>query len=177
MPQPKLLFALHIGKWISTAVLALWLSLPASIVTLTAFVIADFITGLLAAFVQKQIDSDKALRGFIRKCMLIGFVLMMHFAEIGLHKEMGLENWLGAYFIVIELISIVENTAKAGVPIPALAVDVLIKVQALYPRTMTAREVIEAFRRADRQRDRARAEIRRRAPGMGENCDPPESSE
>jgi toxin secretion/phage lysis holin len=167
------MIALHVGKWVSTAALALWLSLPASIAALIAFVVADFVTGLLASFIQKRVDSDKALRGFVRKCMLIGLVLILHFAEGSLGREIGVEKWLSAYFIVIEVISIIENCAKAGIPIPALVVDGLLKVRELYPRTMTAREVAEAFRRADRQREKTRAQIRRGVGGTSEDCDEP----
>lgn len=148
---------LQAGKYVTVATLGVSLSIPTAVMTLVAFVLADFITGLLAAFVLRRVDSGTALRGFVTKCMLVGLVLVMHAAEQTLGKEIGVETWLSGYFIVIEVISIVENCSRAGVPVPKKLMDVLLQVQKLYPRPMSAAEMQRAQAKLDRQRAKARA--------------------
>lgn len=169
------LLGLHVTKWLATAAMGAWMSVPGSVMTLTAFVIADFVTGLLCAIVRKSVDSDKAFRGFVRKVLIVGLVLVMHYAEKALGKEFGIETWISGYFIVIECISIVENCARAGVPIPSALVQVLLKVRDFVPAEMTAAEVEAAFRRADRGRRRAISPlVKERGVAEGETPKPPE---
>lgn len=137
---------LHIIKWASIFAMAIWMSIPAAVITLMVFILIDFVTGLASAFVRKEVDSSVGVRGGVKKSLIVALVLAIHYAEGSFGVEMHAERFLSAYFIVIEIISIVENCSRAGIQPPVVLVEALIKVRSLYPRTMTAGEVEEAFK-------------------------------
>ena len=80
---------------------------------LFAFVVADYLTGMIAAARTGTWSSRVGLKGLIRK-----FVILL--VAIGFHgiDQILLEPWIGAWAIgalsLNELISILENIDKAG---------------------------------------------------------------
>jgi len=145
-------YLLHLIKWVAALLLAVCMSIPAAIVALGGFILIDFMTGLLSAFVRKEVDSSVGVRGGVKKCLLLGLVLSLDWAQKSVGLDIHIEKLMSGYFIILELISIVENCARAGIAVPAIAVEALIKVRMLYPRTMTAEEVEAAFKRAEQRK-------------------------
>jgi toxin secretion/phage lysis holin len=138
-------YLLHAGKWTLTALLGWWMTIPDAILLLTGFVIADFATGLAAAFFQKKVDSSVGTRGGIKKCMIIALVFMLYKAELTMGLGLHIERWLSAYFITLEVVSIIKNCSRVGIPIPSVIVDALVKIKSIQPQSMSKAEVERAF--------------------------------
>lgn len=88
----------------------------------------DVAVGLCAAVVTKTVSSTISQHGMYRKVIMlllvgVGAVLDPYAGGIPLSKMISMA------FLVTEAISIVENSARAGVPIPAPLYDVLQKLK------------------------------------------------
>ena len=120
------------AKWSVAIVLAWWAhDVPAMMQTLILFMAVDYATGMVAAWVEGRLNSRAGLIGLTRKMAVIAMLLFAHRLEQLVGKEWGAET-LGAFgYAVNELISIVENFARIGVPIPAAYVKRLIAVKKL----------------------------------------------
>jgi toxin secretion/phage lysis holin len=119
-------------KWACGAALALWAhDVPAMMQTLIIFMCVDYATGLAAAAIEGKLSSRAGLVGLTQKLALIAMLLFAHYLEQVTGHEWGAET-LGAFgYAVNELISIVENFARIGVPIPAPWVAALLQAKKL----------------------------------------------
>lgn len=99
------------------------------IYALLGLMIVDFISGVLCAYITKTISSEASQIGMAKKSMVILLVLA---AEIGEHLS-GIPFPAGASvagaFCMYELISITENAAKAGIPLPSQITKALAKIE------------------------------------------------
>ena len=79
----------------------------------------DFITGLMVGFVNKELSSSIGSKGLIKKMYIVILISSVYLIEkVGLDFAGYTGDGLAIAFIIIELISIVENGGKLGVPIP-----------------------------------------------------------
>jgi toxin secretion/phage lysis holin len=95
---------------------------------LLIFVIADYLTGLSAAWYQKTINSEVGLKGIIKKFCLfipvgIGFWLD------SLTGTEFLRSLAIFFYIANEGISILENLGKMNIPIPSAMKDALTQIK------------------------------------------------
>ncbi len=131
---------LDTSKWITvvvggviTALLGGW---DAMLKVLAIFVVADYITGVAAAWVQKKLNSQIGARGIVKK-VFIFFVIMVA-AQIDVLLALATAGIPGfpalpalcrslaiCFYIANEGLSILENASEAGVPIPASLKDAL----------------------------------------------------
>ena len=102
------IFAYLFGPW------------DALIIALVIFVVADYITGVAKAAMQGKLSSAVGFKGLLKKVMI--FVLVM----VGTVVDMAIPAANHAiraavimFYIANEGLSILENSAKAGVPVPA----------------------------------------------------------
>lgn len=137
-------------KWIAVAVAGIWMTTPAAVQTLIMLTGADLATGLAAAYVERRLDSRVGMRGLIRKCTILGLIFVFHLGERAIGLDLHIVTWLCAYFLVLELISITENCARMGIPIPVVLVRALVQVKRLHP-VMQKTEVKEVLERAEKE--------------------------
>jgi toxin secretion/phage lysis holin len=88
----------------------------------------DIVTGILAAFVTKTVNSATGWNGMTRKAIMLlvvslGVILEPYANNIPLGKM------IAFYFTVIEGLSILENVGRAGVPIPPVIRETLEKLR------------------------------------------------
>lgn len=87
---------------------------------LITFMVLDYVTGVIYAYVIKILNSEVGFRGLIKKCMILAVLI------VGVELDRMLGNggtWvfrtLVAYFYIAnEGISLLENISNLGVPIP-----------------------------------------------------------
>lgn len=84
----------------------------------------DVLTGYAAAFITKTVSSTASLRGMVKKALIMILVTVCRIIE-PYSGEVPLSKLVSMAFIVLELTSIVENVARAGVPIPVAITDAL----------------------------------------------------
>lgn len=117
-------------KWLAAIALATWARVPGLVQTLILFMALDFLTGVLAAVVRKGVSSDDSFRGLAKKALVLILVGTSHIASDTLHLGVDFGSVVALAYIANEIISITENCARAGVPIPAPLLDVLSKFKA-----------------------------------------------
>ena len=93
---------------------------------LIAFVIADYVTGVMCAVSDKRLSSEVGFKGICRKVLI--FVLMgmanildMHVISTGCV----LRTAVLFFYISNEGVSVLENAGHLGLPIPARLLNVL----------------------------------------------------
>ncbi|MBQ7094332.1 MAG: phage holin family protein [Clostridia bacterium] len=107
--------------------------------TLLIFMIIDYITGLVVAGVFHKspksengaLESKAGWKGLCRKGMILLFVLVGHRLDLVIGASY-IKDAVCIAFIVNELISLIENAALMGVPIPQIitkAIDLLQKAE------------------------------------------------
>lgn len=92
----------------------------AAIEALVVVMLIDYISGVLAAYINPNLalNSQRGFRGILKKIMILLLVSLGHFMDYATHQQVicVAVTW---FFLGNEGLSIVENAAKAGVPIPA----------------------------------------------------------
>ena len=87
---------------------------------LLTFVIADYITGVMCGIMKQELSSDIGSKGLFRKVlifMLVGIAHILDAMVIGTGSV--LRTAVICFYISNEGLSIVENAAELGLPIPA----------------------------------------------------------
>lgn len=86
---------------------------------LLAFVVLDYLTGLTAAWVKGELSSAVGMRGIAKKVCIFAMVAVAHLVDIALGGGTSLVKDATIFFYLAnELISIIENSGKIGIPVP-----------------------------------------------------------
>lgn len=126
--------ALVAAKWAVAFCLSFWLGIPLTVQVLVICMALDFVTGLLVGFIQREISSHRGFVGIAKKVLILILVTVAHLISEALKLPFDLGAGVAIAYIVNEVISITENCANAGVPIPPVLLDFLLKA-----KTMTGR--------------------------------------
>lgn len=86
---------------------------------LIVFMILDYGTGVLYAYLTNQLNSEVGFKGLVKKCMILVVLII----GVMLDRILGTGTWvfrtLVAYFYIAnEGISLLENVGNIGIPIP-----------------------------------------------------------
>lgn len=111
-----------VGAWLGA-----WLGgLDGLIYALIAFVIADYITGVLAAVSEKRVNSTIGFRGISRKIIIFTLIGLAHLLDTRVLGTPGvLRTTTVIFYLSNDGISVVENAARLGLPIPPPIRDAL----------------------------------------------------
>lgn len=93
---------------------------------LLAFVILDYITGVMVAAIQKKVSSEVGFKGICKKVLifiLVGLANVVDVQIIG--NGSAIRTAVIFFYLSNEGISILENTAIIGLPVPQKLKDVL----------------------------------------------------
>ena len=90
-----------------------------ALAVLIAFMALDYMSGLLKAYINKEVSSDIGLKGLTRKFL----ILLVLIAAVLLDRLINTGDWvfrtIVCYFYVAnEGISLLENAAALGLPVP-----------------------------------------------------------
>jgi toxin secretion/phage lysis holin len=85
---------------------------------LVAFVVIDYVTGVLAAGVNGKIDSGIGMKGIARKVFIFVIVACGHLVDGAMGTEDIVRDAAIYFYIANELISILENAGEIGLPVP-----------------------------------------------------------
>lgn len=86
---------------------------------LLAFVIIDYITGLMVAVLEKKVSSEVGFRGIFKKVLIFVLVGIGNTIDVYLIKNgSAIRTAVIFFYLSNEGISILENTGKIGLPIP-----------------------------------------------------------
>lgn len=97
---------------------------------LLMFVVIDYATGLMAAFVQKKISSEVGFKGICKKVAIFCLVGIGHVLDTQIIQNGSvLRTAVIFFYLSNEGISIIENIALIGLPVPKKLKDVLEQLQ------------------------------------------------
>ena len=97
---------------------------------LLLFVIIDYITGVAIAIVEKKLSSELGGKGLLKKGSIFLVIIIAYQLDVILSNEMPLFRTATAYFYVAnEGVSILENIAFLGVPLPGFLINILNKLK------------------------------------------------
>lgn len=87
--------------------------------TLLAFVILDYLTGVMRAIVDKKLSSEIGFRGIFKKVLIFVLVGVGHLMDVQILGAAGvLRTAVIFFYLSNEGVSLVENAAHLGLPIP-----------------------------------------------------------
>lgn len=86
---------------------------------LVAFATVDYISGVIAAYIKKQLDSSTGFKGILKKVamfLVVGIAAVID--RVALGSSGVLRSAIICYYIANEGLSLLENAGKMGLPIP-----------------------------------------------------------
>ena len=93
---------------------------------LIAFVVVDYITGIMCAIVDKKLSSAVGFKGIFKKVlilMLVGIATLLDVNVVGSGST--LRTAIIAFYLSNEGVSILENASHLGLPVPEKLKDIL----------------------------------------------------
>lgn len=110
------------------------------LIVLTAVMLIDYITGIVAAYTKAELSSRKGIVGIIKKLgyfalicvgISVDYILYSALHQLGIGNDITMLFGLivTVWLIINELISILENLSKMDVPIPKFLTSVIQKLK------------------------------------------------
>lgn len=97
---------------------------------LIAFIVIDYITGVMLAIIKKKLSSSIGFKGIFKKVMIFMMVAIGHTIDAYLIKNGGaIRTAVIFFYISNEGISILENSANIGLPIPEKLKEILVQLK------------------------------------------------
>lgn len=89
-------------------------------IALCIFMVLDYLTGVTSAILSKTLDSEIGFRGLARKVFILVLVGVAHMVDMYvIGGTDGARNMVICWYLANEGISIIENAARIGLPVPA----------------------------------------------------------
>ena len=86
---------------------------------LIAFVVIDYLTGIMVAVLEKKLSSEVGFRGIFKKVLIFSLVAIAHIIDSQIIQTgSAIRTAVIFFYLSNEGISIVENATKIGLPIP-----------------------------------------------------------
>lgn len=93
---------------------------------LVAFVVIDYLTGIMVAILEKRLSSEVGFRGIFKKVLIFSLVAIAHIIDSQIIQTgSAIRTAVIFFYLSNEGISIIENTAKIGLPVPEKLTAVL----------------------------------------------------
>lgn len=96
------------------------------IYALLAFVVIDYITGIMCAIADKELSSEVGFKGICKKVLIFALVGIGNLLDIYILGQAGiLRNVVIFFYLSNEGVSILENSAHLGLPVPEKLKEIL----------------------------------------------------
>ncbi len=97
---------------------------------LVAFVVIDYITGVMVAVLEKKLSSDIGFKGIFRKVLIFMLVGIGHIIDCYIIEKGGaIRTAVIFFYLSNEGLSILENAALVGLPIPEKLKGILLELK------------------------------------------------
>lgn len=115
---------------IATSFTALFGGWDVALKLLVSLFVIDYVTGFLAALRHRRLNSDVMWWGGIRKGVVLGVIIVAVLTDEMLNLGNPILRTLVIYYYIArEALSVTENCALLGVPLPEKLVEVLAQLQ------------------------------------------------
>ena len=92
---------------------------------LLSVMVTDYITGVMAAFVQGSLSSRVGAKGICKKVMILCIVALAVQLDSALGAGTALRSIVMGFYLANDALSITENAVRMGVPVPKGLVEKL----------------------------------------------------
>ncbi len=97
---------------------------------LIAFMALDYISGVIVAIIEKRLSSEVGFRGLAKKFLILVFVAVGHIAATYiLGGTPAAMSAVMLFYIANEGISIIENAAALGLPVPKKLTSIMEQIR------------------------------------------------
>ena len=104
----------------------LWGQLDGLLYALVAFMIIDYVSGVIVAVFRRELSSEVGFKGIAKKVLIMGLVAVGHILDTHILGGGAVcRSAVIGFYIANEGISILENSAKLGLPLPKKLIAVL----------------------------------------------------
>ncbi|MFV0402014.1 MAG: holin family protein [Oscillospiraceae bacterium] len=126
----ELLWAIKgMAAWLGGC-LAYWLGgLDSLLTALLALIALDYLTGLLKGVCNKNLSSEIGFQGIAHKVLTLLVVALAFVIETLVGLNFPLREIVITFFIANEGLSVLENVAEAGLPIPSVLRKLLLQLR------------------------------------------------
>ena len=96
------------------------------LIALLVFVVADYITGVMCAVTDRKLNSEVGFKGICRKVVIFMLVGIAHVIDVNVIATGSvLRTAVTFFYLANEGLSVTENAAHLGLPIPETLKEVL----------------------------------------------------
>ena len=100
------------------------------LMVLVCFMVLDYCTGVVRAFINKEVSSDIGLKGIARKAVILIVLIVAVLLDRLLNTGTWVFRTIVCYFYIAnEGISLLENCAGLGLPVPERIQNALIQLK------------------------------------------------
>lgn len=110
---------------ISTVIIYVFGGLDVALQCLLVAIALDYVSGMIKAYESQTLSSRIGFRGIIKKVGLLAIVALGVVIDRLTGNSGDIRTLIIYYFVANEGLSIIENLASAGVPIPAIIAKAL----------------------------------------------------
>lgn len=103
---------------VATVFIYIFYDIDAALICLLIAIILDYISGIIKAYNTKQLSSSIGLKGILKKVGILCIVALAVLIDRITGSTGAIRTLVIYYFVANEGLSIIENLAIAGVPIP-----------------------------------------------------------
>lgn len=108
---------------------------------LIAFMVVDYITGVMCAVVDKTLSSAVGFKGICRKVLILALVGIAHILDANVIGDGSvLRTAVIFFYISNEGVSLLENAAHLGLPIPEKMKEILAQLHGRADKTVEGGE-------------------------------------
>lgn len=115
---------------ICTALGFLFGEMDGMMTALLVLIVLDYISGVVAAALEKRLSSEIGARGIAKKAFMLFIVAVANIVDINVIGEgNALRSVTVTFYVANECISLIENAGRLGVPVPKKIMDVLVQLK------------------------------------------------
>lgn len=97
---------------------------------LIAFMALDYVTGVIVAVINKRLSSEVGFKGLAKKLLILVFVAVGHIVDTYiLGGTPAAMSAVMLFYLANEGISIIENAAALGLPVPKKLKDIMEQIK------------------------------------------------
>ena len=113
-------------------------------IALIVFMVLDYITGLMCAIADKKLSSAVGFRGICKKVLILMLVGVAHIVDLHVvGTGDALRSAVVCFYLSNESVSMLENAAHLGLPIPEKLKSVLAQLHGRIDETESKEDVQE----------------------------------
>lgn len=110
---------------VATVFIYLFEGIDVALICLLIAIVLDYISGLIKAYITKSLSSSIGFKGILKKVAILIIVMLAVLVDRVTVNNGGIRTLVIYYFVANEGLSILENLAIAGLPIPKKLKDAL----------------------------------------------------